>query len=209
MRRWHGLDEVPPGWGRSVVTIGVFDGVHRGHQRIVGGAADLARELGLRSVVITFDPHPDEVVRPGTHPPLLSTPKRRAELLSGLGTDDEALPRRRQWERNGDLAPAAPESGPIDNSKRTKHGALLDAEILAEVYIELIGARQAQLILVETDTAASRLDAGAIPVRVRPLPLPSRLTVDERDAHVTFVATLGDSAIWREYLPDRGLVRSA
>jgi DNA polymerase-3 subunit epsilon len=44
---------------------------------------------------------------------------------------------------------------------------------------------------------------------VRPLPLPSRLTVDEREAHVTFVATLGDSAIWREYLPDRGLVRSA
>lgn len=87
MRRWHDLDEVPPGWGRSVVTIGVFDGVHRGHQRIVGGAAELARELGLRSVVITFDPHPDEVVRPGTHPPLLSTPKRRAELLSRLGTD--------------------------------------------------------------------------------------------------------------------------
>jgi riboflavin kinase / FMN adenylyltransferase len=87
VRRWHGLDEVPPGWGRSVVTIGVFDGVHRGHQRIVGGAAELARELGLRSVVITFDPHPDEVVRPGTHPPLLSTPKRRAELLSRLGTD--------------------------------------------------------------------------------------------------------------------------
>jgi DNA polymerase-3 subunit epsilon len=97
----------------------------------------------------------------------------------------------------------------IDNSRRTKHGALLDAEILAEVYLELIGARQAQLILVETDTATSRLDVGAIPVRVRPLPLPSRLTVDEREAHVTFVATLGDSAIWREYLPDRDLARSA
>jgi DNA polymerase-3 subunit epsilon len=46
-------------------------------------------------------------------------------------------------------------------------------------------------------------------VRVRPLPLPSRLTVDEREAHFTFVATLGDSAIWREYLPDRDLARSA
>ncbi len=97
----------------------------------------------------------------------------------------------------------------IDNSRRTKHGALLDAEILAEVYLELIGARQAQLILVETDTAPSRLDVGAIPVRVRSLPLPSRLTVDEREAHVTFVATLGDGAIWREYLPDRDLARSA
>ncbi|HEX2313102.1 MAG TPA: bifunctional riboflavin kinase/FAD synthetase [Thermomonospora sp.] len=87
MRRWHGLDEVPADWGRSVVTIGVFDGVHRGHQRIVGSAAELARERGLRSVVITFDPHPDEVVRPGTHPPLLSSTRRRAELLAELGTD--------------------------------------------------------------------------------------------------------------------------
>lgn len=87
MRRWHDLDEVPPEWGRSVVTIGVFDGVHRGHQRVVGGAVKRAREMGLRSVVITFDPHPDEVVRPGTHPPFLSTTRRRAELLSELGTD--------------------------------------------------------------------------------------------------------------------------
>ncbi|MFP3969541.1 bifunctional riboflavin kinase/FAD synthetase [Actinomadura fulvescens] len=87
MRRWHGLDEVPADWGRSVITIGVFDGVHRGHQRIVGRAAELARQRGLRSVVITFDPHPDEVVRPGTHPPLLSSTKRRIELLEGLGTD--------------------------------------------------------------------------------------------------------------------------
>ncbi|MBG6087927.1 bifunctional riboflavin kinase/FAD synthetase [Actinomadura viridis] len=87
MRRWHGLGEVPADWGRSVVTIGVFDGVHRGHQRIVRAAAEQARERGLRSVVITFDPHPDEVVRPGTHPPLLTSARRRIELLEGLGTD--------------------------------------------------------------------------------------------------------------------------
>jgi riboflavin kinase/FMN adenylyltransferase len=87
VRRWHGLDDVPSDWGRSVVTIGVFDGVHRGHQTIVGRAVELARELGLPVVVITFDPHPDEVVRPGSHPPLLSSPKRRAGLLAGLGVD--------------------------------------------------------------------------------------------------------------------------
>lgn len=97
----------------------------------------------------------------------------------------------------------------IDNSRRTKHGALLDAEILAEVYLELIGARQAQLILVETDAAPSGLDVGVISIRVRPQPLPPRLTADEREAHVAFVATLGDSAIWREYLLDRDLARSA
>ena len=91
VRRWHGLEEVPADWGRSVVTIGVFDGVHRGHQRIVGAAAEEARRRGLRSVVITFDPHPDEVVRPGTHPPLLATTGRRIELLGGLGTDAVAV----------------------------------------------------------------------------------------------------------------------
>ena len=87
VRRWNGLDEVPADWGRSVITIGVFDGVHRGHQRIVGTAVEEARRRGLRSVVITFDPHPDEVVRPGTHPPLLAGTKRRIELLEGLGAD--------------------------------------------------------------------------------------------------------------------------
>jgi riboflavin kinase/FMN adenylyltransferase len=70
-----------------VATIGVFDGVHRGHQRIVGQATQEAAELGLPVVVVTFDPHPDEVVRPGSHPPFLCTPRRRAELLAGLGVD--------------------------------------------------------------------------------------------------------------------------
>jgi riboflavin kinase/FMN adenylyltransferase len=89
VHRWHGLDEVPDDWGASVVTIGVFDGVHRGHQRIVGRAVELA-DAGaerLPVVVVTFDPHPDEVVRPGSHPPFLSTARRRAELLAGLGVD--------------------------------------------------------------------------------------------------------------------------
>jgi len=85
--RWYGLDEVPEGWGESVVTIGVFDGVHRGHQRIVGRAAQVGKQRGLPVVVITFDPHPDEVTRPGSHPPFLCSARRRAELLSGLGAD--------------------------------------------------------------------------------------------------------------------------
>jgi riboflavin kinase / FMN adenylyltransferase len=87
MYRWQGLDDVPDGWGPSVVTIGVFDGVHLGHQRVVGRAAEAAAELGLPVVVVTFDPHPDEVVRPGSHPPFLCTARRRAELLAGLGAD--------------------------------------------------------------------------------------------------------------------------
>jgi DNA polymerase-3 subunit epsilon len=91
----------------------------------------------------------------------------------------------------------------IDNSRRTKHGALLDAEILAEVYIELLGARQAQLGLIETVTVAVGARDGYL-VRVRTTPLAPRLTEAERAAHRAFVATLGDHAIWRDYLPVGG-----
>ncbi|MGW4898691.1 bifunctional riboflavin kinase/FAD synthetase [Kitasatospora sp. NPDC004240] len=87
MQRWRGLEEIPGDWGRSVVTIGSFDGVHRGHQLIIDRAVERARDLGARSVVVTFDPHPSEVVRPGSHPPLLAPHARRAELIEDLGVD--------------------------------------------------------------------------------------------------------------------------
>ncbi|KAF4406144.1 bifunctional riboflavin kinase/FAD synthetase [Streptomyces lycii] len=87
MQRWRGLEEIPEGWGRSVVTIGSYDGVHRGHQLIIGRAVERARELGAPAVVVTFDPHPSEVVRPGSHPPLLAPHHRRAELMGELGVD--------------------------------------------------------------------------------------------------------------------------
>ncbi|MFI6819468.1 bifunctional riboflavin kinase/FAD synthetase [Micromonospora sp. NPDC050187] len=87
MQRWRGYDAVPGGWGRSVVTIGVFDGVHRGHQATIGHAVARARELDVRSVVVTFDPHPAEVVRPGSHPAVLTEPARKAELVEALGVD--------------------------------------------------------------------------------------------------------------------------
>ncbi|MEH0829346.1 MULTISPECIES: bifunctional riboflavin kinase/FAD synthetase [unclassified Micromonospora] len=87
MQRWRGYDAAPGGWGRSVVTIGVFDGVHKGHQATIGHAVARARELGVRSVVVTFDPHPAEVVRPGSHPAVLTEPARKAELIEALGVD--------------------------------------------------------------------------------------------------------------------------
>jgi DNA polymerase-3 subunit epsilon len=83
----------------------------------------------------------------------------------------------------------------IDNSKRTKHGALLDAELLAEVYLELIGAKQASLVLVESNAPMGR----SRNVKLRPTPLPSRVDDATRDAHRAFVATLGDDAIWKKY----------
>jgi DNA polymerase-3 subunit epsilon len=87
----------------------------------------------------------------------------------------------------------------IDNSHRTKHGALLDAELLADVYVELIGGRQASLVLVDAAQAAASGVNGVAIVRVRPIPLAPRLSDAEREAHVSFIATLGDKAIWNEY----------
>lgn len=71
----------------SVVTIGLFDGVHRGHQSIIDRAVGRAREAGLRSVVVTFDRHPMEVIRPGSQPKLLMTLSRRAETLAAQYVD--------------------------------------------------------------------------------------------------------------------------
>jgi riboflavin kinase/FMN adenylyltransferase len=85
--RWRGVDNTPSGWGRCVVTIGVFDGVHRGHQALIGHALRRARDLGLPLVLVTFDPHPSEVVRPGSHPPVLTPVARKAEIVEDLGVD--------------------------------------------------------------------------------------------------------------------------
>jgi DNA polymerase-3 subunit epsilon len=89
----------------------------------------------------------------------------------------------------------------IDNSKRTKHGALLDAELLAEVYLELIEARQAQLGLAAATTGPTLANGAPAAPRVREAPLLPRLNEAERRAHREFVAALGDKAIWNDYLP--------
>lgn len=78
---------MPGDWGRCVVTIGVFDGVHRGHRRVINSALERAREADLPAVAITFDPNPAAVVRPGTEPPVLTTVETRARLLGDLGVD--------------------------------------------------------------------------------------------------------------------------
>src|SRR6201746_2837618 len=89
----------------------------------------------------------------------------------------------------------------IDNSRRTKHGALLDAELLAEVYIDLIGARQSQLILGAETRESRAAGFGDPPRRQRELPLLPRLTDADRVAHRAFVATLGDKPIWNDFQP--------
>ncbi len=87
MRRWRGLEGTPGDLGRTVVTVGMYDGVHRGHQALIGTAVARAREQERPCLLLTFDPHPAEVVRPGSHPAILTSLDRKAELVAGLGVD--------------------------------------------------------------------------------------------------------------------------
>ena len=89
----------------------------------------------------------------------------------------------------------------IDNSMREKHGALLDSEILAEVYLELIGGRQPDFGLSngpDKKKTAAQIDAAWRPTP-RPNPLPSRLTEEERSAHEAMIAKMGEAAIWSKF----------
>jgi DNA polymerase III subunit epsilon len=89
----------------------------------------------------------------------------------------------------------------IDNSRRTKHGALLDAELLAEVYAELVGGRQARFSLDRERTVARTVTVAA--AKERPAPLAPRLTSDETHAHRALLATLGTGSIWRDYFAEQ------
>ena len=87
MHRWTLLDDVPPGYGPSVVTIGNFDGVHRGHRVVLGRVVRRARETGAHAVAITFDPHPLAVLYPDRAPQPLTTVEHKLELLAAEGLD--------------------------------------------------------------------------------------------------------------------------
>lgn len=87
----------------------------------------------------------------------------------------------------------------VDNSKREKHGALLDAELLADVYIELLGGKQRGLALdVAGDVTEERTGTNRSPAKPRPKALASRVSDDDRKAHRAFVDSLGDSTLWHD-----------
>ena len=87
MLRWRGLEATPGDLGRTVVTVGMYDGVHRGHQALIGAAVARARAMRRPCLLLTFDPHPAEVIRPGSHPAILTSLDRKAELVAELGVD--------------------------------------------------------------------------------------------------------------------------
>jgi riboflavin kinase / FMN adenylyltransferase len=88
MQIFHQLADVPADYGPSVATIGNFDGVHRGHQWVIAEVVARARALGIRSIAITFDPHPARVLRPESSQPLITPLSKKLELLAATGIDD-------------------------------------------------------------------------------------------------------------------------
>jgi riboflavin kinase/FMN adenylyltransferase len=88
---FHSVAEIPSGFGPSVAAIGNFDGVHLGHQEILSAAVAEARSLGARAVAVTFDPHPDQFLRPAEAPRLLTPVPERLRLLSFTGIDAVVL----------------------------------------------------------------------------------------------------------------------
>jgi DNA polymerase III subunit epsilon len=91
----------------------------------------------------------------------------------------------------------------VDNTQRTKHGALVDSLLLADVYVELLGERQATLGLASAGLSGSGggRSGRSRKAAQRPAPLPPRLTAEEEAAHAAFVETLGPDAVWLQYLP--------
>ncbi|MDR3374736.1 MAG: DNA polymerase III subunit epsilon [Ancalomicrobiaceae bacterium] len=122
-------------------------------------------------------------------------------IASDMVVDTLQLARRRHPAGPNSLDALCARYG-INNSRRTRHGALLDAELLAEVYIELIGGKQAALFANDGNSGQSARGlgvSGRAPTRQRPTPLAERLTEAERETHSAFIGKMGDAAIWKLY----------
>jgi riboflavin kinase/FMN adenylyltransferase len=85
---YRSLAEAPHDFGPCAITIGNFDGVHKGHRQIMQRVRAIAREHGWKSAVLTFDPHPSKLVAPDRAPRLLTTPEQRARLILEQGIDE-------------------------------------------------------------------------------------------------------------------------
>ncbi|GLS79538.1 DNA polymerase III subunit epsilon [Paracoccus marinus] len=129
---------------------------------------------------------------------------KRPELRPGRALDTAAMARQKFPGAPASLDALCRRFG-VDNSGRDLHGALLDSELLAAVYLELIGGRQPDLVL---DAPAVQAQDGVVlvmaPRRARPVPLPPRLTTAEVAAHAAFVARMGDKALWLRYTAASG-----
>jgi len=122
-------------------------------------------------------------------------------LPSDQALDTLAIARRKFPGSNASLDALCRRFG-IDNSMREKHGALLDSEILADVYLELIGGKQPDFVLEQGAQTTQGSTVSAWRPSARPKPLPPRLTEDEQAAHTAFIEELGSDAVWVRARPD-------
>jgi len=159
----------------------VFSGVAREFAEFIGGATLVAHNAGFDIAFINA-----EFARLGL-----------PSVDPGLVVDTLAIARRKHPMGPNSLDALCRRYG-IDNSHRTRHGALLDAGLLAEVYIELVGGKQATFGLETTEAGQDRRsETGAVvAVVARPQPLPPRISIEERAAHAVLVDSLGEKAIW-------------
>ncbi|MDY0361684.1 MAG: bifunctional riboflavin kinase/FAD synthetase [Desulforegulaceae bacterium] len=88
MAEYYGLEQIKHNNGNTIVTIGNFDGVHKGHQELIKLAITKGKEKNLRTMAVTFDPHPIKCIKPGDHPPIITPLEQKIELLSQFGIDD-------------------------------------------------------------------------------------------------------------------------
>lgn len=125
----------------------------------------------------------------------------RRQIAMGRVVDTLALARRRHPAGPNSLDALCKRYG-VDNSNRVKHGALLDSLLLASVYVELLGERQASLGLVAAaDATVSVGGLAGLPALARPRPLPPRLSPEAEAAHRAYVATLGPKPLWLRLVP--------
>lgn len=136
MQRWNSLDDIPPGLPPCVVTLGNFDGVHRGHKVVLSEVVGCAAELGLTSVAVTFEPHPIAVLRPEAAPSLLVTLDQRLELMASSGLHAVLV-----MEFTRDLASWTPE------------------RFVSEVFVRALNAR---LVVVGQDTRFGVRNSGDV-----------------------------------------------
>ena len=87
MQVYESLEEIPAGFGPTVVSVGNYDGIHRAHRRLIDAIRARAQELNARSAVVTFDPHPARILRPHGGPPLITPMAQKMEVLSECGLD--------------------------------------------------------------------------------------------------------------------------
>ena len=91
MQVWHKLDDIPAGFGPTLLSVGNFDGVHRAHTRVLANIVPRAREMGRKAVVVTFEPHPMRILRPDSGLKLLTPTPEKLRLLEAAGLDAALL----------------------------------------------------------------------------------------------------------------------